>query len=70
MARLTKNIEHESKCDADKKLPLEKDLEEIRPYLYDLISDRRICGTWKINLTMKIYLIFLKDMDENHAPKN
>ena len=36
----------------------------IRPYLSDMINDRKIRREWKIQLTMSINFISSKDSDE------
>ena len=36
----------------------------IRPYLYNIISDHKKLGEWKIQLTMSINFISSKDSNE------
>ena len=53
-------IEYESNGDKDKTLSIKEYLDEIRPYLNNLIDDHRTQGEWKIQLTMAIKFFFLK----------
>ena len=43
--------------------------EPIKPYLGDMIDDFRATGDWKINLTIKLTLIPIKD-DGEDQPKH
>ena len=60
-------IEYKSKGDEDKSLSFEEYHDEIRFYSRDMIDNLRICGTWKIHLTMKINFMSSKDINEKHA---
>ena len=42
-------IEYESNSDKNKNLPVKEYLNEIKPYLKDVITDPQRSGTWKIN---------------------
>ena len=53
-------IEYESNGDKDKTLSIKEYLDEIRPYLNNLIDDHRTQGEWKIQLTMAIRFFLLK----------
>ena len=46
------NIFNEYKREGDEKLSIKQHLENIRPYLHDMIFDLRTSGKWKINLFM------------------
>ena len=39
----------------------------IKPYLNDIINDRKSQGEWKIRLTMSINFISSKGSDETHT---
>ena len=41
------------KIKGDEKLSIEQYLENVRPYLHDMIDNLKISGEWKIHLTMK-----------------
>ena len=56
-------IEYESKGER-KTLSVEEYLNEIRPYLKDIINDIKKSDTWKIQLTIKINFISSKDDEE------
>ena len=42
-------IDYKNNCDRNKTLPLEEYLNEIKPYLKDIINDLKIFDTWKFN---------------------
>ena len=44
----------------DKALPIKDHLEEIKPYLSDIINNHKTQGEWKFKLTMAIDFFFLK----------
>ena len=46
--------------DKDKMLSIEEYLDEIKPYLSNMINDIKTQGEWKIQLTMAITLFPLK----------
>ena len=43
------NIKYESNGDKDKTLPIEEYLNEIRPYLSNIINNLKTQGQWKFN---------------------
>ena len=45
-------IEYESNGDKDKMQSIEEYLNEIKPYLSDIINDHKTQGEWKIQLTI------------------
>ena len=55
-------VEYESNEDNDKSLSIEEYLKIIRPYLSNIIDDHK--GEWKIQLTMVINFISIKDSIE------
>ena len=57
-------IEYESNGDQDKRLSIEEYLNMIRPYLSNTIDDHK--DEWKIQLTMEINFISIKDSSETH----
>ena len=57
-------IEYKSNGDKDKTLSIKDYLDEIKPYLSDIINDHITRGEWKIHLTMAINLFSLKDSEE------
>ena len=61
-----KYIEYKSNGDKDKTLLLKNYLEVIRPYLNDLINNRKTQGEWKVQLIMAINFLSSKDSDETH----
>ena len=50
-------IGYESNGDRNKNLSVKKYLNEIKPYLKDIITDFRKSGSWKIQLTIAIDFI-------------
>ena len=67
----SKYIEHKSKGNKDKNLPIKEYLDMIKTYLSDIINDHKTQGEWrihsdntigecKIQLTMAISLFLLK----------
>ena len=56
-------IEYKSNGDKDKTLSIHDDLDEIKPYLSDIINDLKTQGKWKIHLTMAINFFSSKDLD-------
>ena len=57
-------IEYESNGERNKVLSVEEYLNEIRPYLKDIVNNLKKSGTWKIQLTIANKFIFSKDNDE------
>ena len=57
-------VEYESNGDKDKRLSIEEYLNMIRPYLTNIIDDHK--DEWKIQLTMEINFISIKDSSETH----
>ena len=45
-----------------KNLPVKKYLNEIKPYLRDVLINLQISGTWKVQLTIGINFIFSNDV--------
>ena len=58
-------IEYESNRDKDKNLFIDGYLDMIIPYLNDLINNHRTESEWKVQLTMTINFISLKNLNEN-----
>ena len=57
-------IEYESNSDKNKNLSVKEYLNEIKPYLRDVIINLQKSGTWNIQLTITIDFISSKDADE------
>ena len=57
-------IEYKSNGDKDKTLSIKDYLYEIKPYLIDIINDKKTQGEWKIHLTMAINFFSSKDSKE------
>ena len=57
-------IEYKSNGDKDKTLSIKDYLDEIKPYLSDIINDHKTQGEWKIYLTMAINFFSSKDSEE------
>ena len=57
-------VEYENNGDKDKRLSIEEYLNMIRPYLSNLIDDHK--DEWKVQLTMEINFISIKDSSETH----
>ena len=51
-------IEYKSNGDKDNTLSIKDYLDEIMPYLGDIINDHKTQGEWKIHLTMAINFFF------------
>ena len=51
-------------CDKNKNLSVNEYLNEIKPYLKDIITDFQKSGTWKIQWTIAIKFFSSKDLDE------
>ena len=51
-------ILYESKGDKDARLSIDEYFDIIRPYLGDMIDNRKARGDWKIQLTMRIICFF------------
>ena len=58
-------VEYESNVDKDKRLSIEEYFNMIRPYLSNTIEDHK--DEWKIQLTMEISLIFIKDSSKDSS---
>ena len=56
--------ERESNGDKDKTLSIEKYLNEIKPYLSDIINDLKNQSEWKIQLTIAISFFCSNDSKE------
>ena len=57
-------IEYKSNGGKDKKLPAEDYLDEIKPYLSDIINDPKTQGELEIHLTMAINFFSSKESEE------
>ena len=51
-------------CDKNKNLSVNEYLNEIKPYLKDIITDFQKSDTWKIQWTIAINFLSSKDLDE------
>ena len=60
-------VEYKSNGDKDKTLSIKDYLDEIKPYLSDIINDHKTQGEWKIHLTVAINLFSSKDSEEIHT---
>ena len=60
-------IEYESNSDKNKNLSVKEYLNEIKPYLRDVIINLQKSGTWNIQLTITIDFISSKDADEEQV---
>ena len=60
-------IEYKSNGDKDKTLSIKDYLDEIMPYLSDIINDHKTQGEWKIHITMAINFFSSKDSEEIHT---
>ena len=60
-------IECESNGDKEKILSIEEYLDEIKPYLNDLIDDHKTQGEWKIHLTMAINFMSSNNTNETRT---
>ena len=60
-------IEYGNNGDKNKNLSIKEYLNEIKPYLKDIITDLQKCGTWKVRLTTAVNLIFSKDNDKEQS---
>ena len=53
-------IEYKSNGDKDKTLSINDDLDEIKPYLSDIINDLKTQGKWKIHLKWQLTFFLQK----------
>ena len=60
------HIKYQSNGDRNKNLSVKEYLNEIKPYLKDIITDLQKSGTWKKQSTVSINSIFSKDTDQEH----
>ena len=60
-------IEYKSNGDKDKTLSIKDYLNEIKPYLRDIINDHKTQGEWKIHLTVGINFFSSKDSAVIHT---
>ena len=51
----------------EKTLSIKEYLNEIKPYLSDMINDLKTQGKWKIQLTTAIYFFSSKNSKERHT---
>ena len=57
-------IEYKSNGDKDKTVSIKDYLDEIKPYLSNIINDHKTQGEWKIHITMAINFFSSKDFEE------
>ena len=57
-------IEYKSNGDKGKTLSIKYYLDEIKPYLTDIINDHKTQGEWKIHLTVAVNFFSSKDSEE------
>ena len=57
-------IEYKSNGDKDKTLSIKDYLDEIKPYLSDMINDKKTQGEWKVHRTMAMKFFSCKDSEE------
>ena len=57
-------IEYKSNGDKGKTLSIKYYLDEIKPYLTDIINDHKTQGEWKIHLTVAVNFFSSKDYEE------
>ena len=60
-------MEYEINVDRNKTLSIKEYLDEIKPYLKNIINNLNKSDTQKIQLTIAINFIFSKDTDEEHV---
>ena len=60
-------IEYKSGGNKDKTLSIKDYLDEIKPYLSDIINDHKTQGKWKIKLTMTVNFFSSKDSKETRT---
>ena len=60
-------IEYESNSEKIRNLPLDECLNKIESYLGNIIISLQNSDTWKIQLTIKINFISLKDTEEERV---
>ena len=60
-------IEYKSNGDKNKTLSIKDFLDEIKPYLSDIINDHKTQGEWKIKLTVTINFFSSKDSKETRT---
>ena len=60
-------IEYKSNGNKEKTLSIKDYLDEIKPYLSDIINDHKTQGEWKIKLTMKTNVFSSKDSKETRT---
>ena len=61
-------IQYKNSKDKDKTLSIKDYLDEIKPYLSDIINDHKTQGEWKIQLTTTINSISSEDSNEIRMP--
>ena len=57
-------IEYKNNINKDKILSIKDSLDEIKPYLSDIMNDHKTHGEWETHLTMAINLFSSKDSEE------
>ena len=60
-------MEYKINVDRNKTLSIKEYLDEIKPYLKNIINNLNKSDTQKIQLTIAINFIFSKDTDEEHV---
>ena len=60
-------IEYESNGDKHKALSIKECLNQIKPYLKNIINNLKKSDTWKTQLTIPINFIVFKDHDEKRV---
>ena len=60
-------IKHESNGDKNRNLSLDEYLDKIESYLRNIIISLQNLGTWKIQLTIEINIIYSRDTEEERV---
>ena len=66
-SRINSHLEYEKNCNRKKNLSVEEYLNEIKPYLKDVLIDLQKPAPWKIQLTMAVNLTSSKDSNEEQV---
>lgn len=56
----------EQKSEGDEQLPIREQLENITPYLCDMINNLKISADWKIHLAMRINFRLSEDINDKN----
>ena len=62
-------IEYKSKGDRNPHYQVEEYLNEVKPYLKDIINDLKVSDTWKIHLAIRINFICSKDHNDEERER-